>query len=472
MLKTMKLFLLCLTFVISLLFCTGNTCAWGGRDDNGTPEGTHPFVVESALNILEKDLSRQERANPDLTAVLNTLRQYLTDLKKGAVAPDYSDEELAYGKRNYRLYQDHFYDPDTRENYTIRTDSIVTASLTYVFETAQYRAAQNVAKALDQWRKQQRQEACGTLGEALHYFCDIAEPHHAANAISGTEEPDSLHGSFEYWVDNRINDPVYKVKTLGSTAGASYAHVMSYPYLADFLLAESDKAGRYAKNYYLNKFIKPAIPYSERAQLIEHCLSGKNPLEITGKYLTAEIVDNWHQVAVDNLANAQKATARVLYRFVKEAAKNEPAHQTTTKIHLSIKTRNDSFPYIHDYGTYNDVYFGVELYDGRVKEFYPGWHFPCSNTRQFDFVLEGDLACYATDIRKVWIRKQRGGKTPGLNDDWYPVSVRVEAVGGGGSLDYTQNINQWIKGNSGLISDVNSNTTYDLRAYPIHGQTQ
>ncbi|MGU8487941.1 hypothetical protein ACV3OC_14090 [Clostridium perfringens] len=100
-----KIFILILIAGSILLSSKINVYAWDGKVD-GT--GTHAMIVEQALKIIENDLSDDE---PDVVRInLEILKKNLNELKLGSTYPDYD-------KNAYDLYQDHFGDPDTENNF-------------------------------------------------------------------------------------------------------------------------------------------------------------------------------------------------------------------------------------------------------------------------------------------------------------------------------------------------------------------
>lgn len=449
--------------VVSLLLAlgvAGKAQAWGSNADL-TRQSAHPFIVTQALATLENDLSAADRSNTAFMTALAKLKAHLADLQAGSVAPDFSAQ-------NYSLYQDHFYDPTTGDNYTGRTDGVY-AVIPYVFETAEYRTRENICQALYDWRLAVQANAADgeygkavqALGRGIHYFEDLNEPHHASNEISATEELSTSHTSFEKYVDLHLGDPSYGISSLGAkTDQAVYTNLLTEGYLGAFLAKLSGQAALFARQSYggdftAARFTSGYTPPSPALYLTD--MDGYARDYIL-PYLSAGTISNWNAVALKNIRNAQCNTAKLLYRFLKEVARGVqvPAAQPTT-LAIAVKTKDDSWLGLHDYGTFDKVYYGVELQDGRVREFYLGDSFRYGSTNTFTKVLEGDLACNPSQIRKVWLRKQRNlvNVPDSDGDDWYIVSAKVTVTSASGeSLSYTQNPNRWLVGNKGYLSDV------------------
>lgn len=449
--------------VLSLLLALGAAAkvqAWGSNADL-TRQSTHPFIVVQALATLENDLSAADRSDAAFMAALAKLKAHLADLKVGAVAPDYQAQ-------NYALYQDHFYDPTTGDNYTGRTDGVY-AALPYVFETAEYRTRENICQALYYWRlaaqtqgaDEAYSKAVQSLGRGMHYFDDLNEPHHASNEISATEELTTYHTAFEKFVDSHLGDAAYGVSTLGSkTNQTAYASLLNESHFGTFLAQLSGNAATVARQSYKSEFTtaKFSSGYTPPSPLMYLTDMDGYVNNYILSYLSVATKTNWNAVAIKNINNAQNNTIKLLYRFLKEVARGVrvSADQPTT-LTIAIKTKEDSWLGLHDYGTFDKVYYGVELKDGRVKEFYLGDSFRYGSTNTFTKVLSGDLACNPSDIRKVWVRKQRNlvNVPDSDGDDWYIVAAKVVATSTtGATISYTQNINRWLVGNKGYLSDV------------------
>ena len=95
-------------FVLGLCTLMGGTSyAWDGKKD-GT--GTHALIAEHGLTMLNNDLNQNEPQS--VKQNIEILNKYLKDLKLGSTFPDYDPNA-------YDLYQDHFFDPETGNNFTL-----------------------------------------------------------------------------------------------------------------------------------------------------------------------------------------------------------------------------------------------------------------------------------------------------------------------------------------------------------------
>ncbi len=160
-------------------------------------------------------------------------------------------------------------------------------------------------------------------------------------------------------------------------------------------------------------------------------------------------------MAVDNLRNAQLTMAKVLYCFLKEAVRSDfTATDHAEVIKVQVRTKDNGWNPFNDCGTYNEVCFGVELKDGRVREWELDNYFKNGTTREFELYLDGEYACYADDIKTIWIRKQRPTYEPGMHDSWYPEWVKVTGGSGSRVINYTMNINQRIEENTGFQAEI------------------
>jgi phospholipase C/alpha-toxin len=454
-----------LTVIVALSLCCGlavSAMGWGNNEDSSI-QSTHTFIVEQALKILENDCTPE---NDAFKTALNTLKANLSVFNAGAVAPD-------YGAKNYRLYQDHFYEPTTGKNFTGNYQAIP-----HVFETAEYRAREYICLALYYWRLASQNgtaynDAIKYLGYGLHYFDDLNEPHHAGNRISATEELNTYHSSFEKFVDKNLTNASCAVSTLGVKSDQSlYTDLLAKEYFADFLNNTSVKAAKAAYRSFYNDFRSAKFTNGFTPSLVNYLADMDNYVT---NYILPNLAEatkyNWNAVAITNITNAQKYTAQVLYRFLKEATASSTVSGTqTTALTIDITTKYDFWLGLHDYGTFDNVYFGVELKDGRIKDIYLDNYFRYGRTNTYTITLNNTLSCQPSDVRKIWIRKQRNIDSipnPG-GDDWYPVKVRVTASSDTAStVTYTQRINRWLTGNAGFLSDIS--ITGDLNPIPAPG---
>ena len=385
--------------------------AWGSQENVSQPSA-HVFLVEQSLKMVMNDLSEADRQNPALMAVLNQFQTDLTQLKQGAVAPDFNEKV-------YAVYQDHFYDPYSKKNFTYYSDSLSSAVLDYVFPTAMYRSKDLTGSALQLWHEGRATDAVYEFGKAMHYFADICEPHHASNAIGGTLEPSTKHSAFESYADSIMTQ--YALTSAGaSTDSGTYSNFSGQPYFSDYVNLLGDEAGKEAQRQYKEIF-KPGNQ------------------------------GTWQATAEQSLTNAQKTIAQVIYQFARVAAdpNSESNHATSAPLNLKVRVQTTSGSIINAYGTDNDVYFGVELKNGRMAE----WKLdkPAYNDHE-----NGDNDTYAvqmdraagSEVRRAWIRKQRGWEAGTAEDNWHLAEVEVTSADG--QLQFLTPVNNWLKGNTDI----------------------
>lgn len=385
--------------------------AWNSSEDI-SKHTTHPLLVEQGLTILMNDLSESDRNNPEFMAVLTQIQLNMDQLKRGAVSPDFGDS-------NYTLYQDHFYDPFTEQNFTSLSNSMSTGILDFVYYTAMHRSKEYTGWALQQWKLGNYSNATYNFGKAMHFYSDICEPHHASNAIGGTHEPMTKHSGFEVYADtvfdqNRMNS------LGGNTSSEVYALALSGTYYSDFIQSEGRANGKIAQNLYTGTFQ-------------------------SGNQAT------WYSTAEQSLKLNQKAVALAIFRFAKEVTNpaSESMHASSGSVQLSVRVKTTSGSLSSCYGTDNDVFFGVELKNGRIQE----WPLDLSSYNDHE---NGDNDTYqvtlnqasGADVRKAWIRKQRGWQASTAEDNWHLAEVEVNS--NDNMLNFIKPVNNWIKGNTGV----------------------
>lgn len=426
-------------YLLTALLLVNSSCLFGWGGKHSPVRGAHPFIVEQAVEILRNDLAAGE--SRELLEVFESLALHVNDLRDGSIAPDYQNDPAVgfrywhRGRSNFDLFQDHFYDPTVWANFTILTEGTATL-LHFVNETAELRVRENISRALYLWRRGNRSEAVFYLGVGLHYFSDLSQPHHAANKIGGPlDEQLTKHSAFERYVDGIINErraPNYERFLLATAGGASYRESLSYNYLADFLRNHSHQAALVANKSY----------HQELAPFLEPDNNAK-----------------WTEVAIKNLHQVQAGAAVVIYRFLREAVKENTLITEPVNLSVRVKTREESWFWTYGYGTDDDVYFGVELKDGRSKEWRLGYanydDFANGDNDTYYLTLDGDYACRAEDLRKAWIRK--GAIIHNTSDDWWPMEIQVKAESKGSYLNFTQPINRKMDGNYSLIWELNGN---------------
>lgn len=364
-------------------FPVGWLFAWDSVE-SATQMDTHKMIAEQAVTILENDLSGNEPL--EFLENLDILSNHLSELKQGAVWPDFNPD-------GYALYQEHFYDPDTGQNFTNG----------YIPDTAESQTRLYTAMALHKWKNGDHSGAAFDLGTAMHYFADLNEPHHAANQTGGEG---MAHTEFEQWVEIVKED--YALSRSGYATDAPYytETVTDHPYLTDFLSAIAHQCATNAKN-----------------------LSG-----------LATIISSWEEwefAAQATMTEAQKSMARVLYRFLHdiEAPAIQPPTGPIGKFHVVFKVADE-----YEAGTDDYVYFGMELSDGRRVQFacdVPGNDFYQNLLWGYEFNIT-DASFTAADITRVWIKKT---DATWLGDDLMLESMDVYMKG---RNVLSKPINQWL----------------------------
>lgn len=198
-----KMCMACLVLFLSF-FHVAWLFAWDSVG-SATQMDTHKLIAEQAVTILESDLAKKEsRAFKNNLAILS---DNLYDLKRGAVWPDFNPD-------GYALYQEHFYDPDTGQNFTNG----------YIPDTAESMTRLYTAMALHKWKNGDYSGAAFDLGTAMHYFADLNEPHHAANQTGGEG---MAHTEFEQWVESvKYNYIVNESGFIGADGDDEYPAVV------------------------------------------------------------------------------------------------------------------------------------------------------------------------------------------------------------------------------------------------------
>lgn len=355
---------------------------------------THKMIAEQGVYILQNDLSGD--LSTEFMESLFKLKQNIIDLKKGSVWPDYNPDE-------YDMNQDHFYDPDTGLNY----------SLGYIPDTAESQTRKHVAIAISKWKSGDYKAAAFELGTAIHFFSDLNEPHHAANQLGGKF---TAHTEFEHWVGSVKYE--YKINTTGYATNQPFYinSVNNFRYISDFLTYQSNMGAYAAKS-------------------------------LVGLAQMSSSWDDWRYVAKQRLADVQKAVALVYYRFLMEVIKEENSIEPDSigKFHVVFKVADE-----YEAGTNDDVYFGMELSDGRKVEFecnVPGNDFYRNLRWGYEFNIT-DPGFKAADVKKVWLRKH---DHVWLGDDlkleYFQVFMKCKNV-------LTVEVNDWLGTGGTLESDV------------------
>lgn len=399
-----------------LLLTSISAFAWDSKDPAKTKElSTHSLFAEQAFYILKNDLSDADKTGT-FKQNLDILEQYLQVFKDGSNDADFAAKE-------HSLYENHFYDPTTQSNFTIRDDDY-TALLVYVNDHALSSAQKFIGYAVWNWRLGKHVDAIYYLGVGVHFVEDLAQPMHASIwGTGGLDELDTLHTTFETTVEEIKEN--YRDGTLGfKTSDPIYQDTLNYATMADFMQKEVDL-------------------YAWRSHL-----DWDNYASNWGVFSLSYYDDTWPVVAERGTTRLQESVARVVYRFLKEVSASHNAQiNTNTSFNVRIKTKDESYA-----GTDNNVYFGIEVDDGRYFE----WHLDDTWSNDFE---RGDNDTYSgtipgagsSEIRRIWVRKEN---TLGISDDWVPQEVQLTA----GSFSYTKTINQVINDHYGFYIDVRNNT--------------
>ncbi|MFD3157212.1 phospholipase C [Haloimpatiens sp. FM7330] len=389
MVKKIKSLLLGLLLIGGVsITSTQKAYAWNSVNDVNTMD-SHKTISVQALEIIKNDMPNDSK----LLKNLNIIEQNLNLYKKGSVAPDFGKTGV---DKDYSQYQDHFFNPYTGKNYTYESWWYLPEKID---DTAESQTRNYVSQAIGQWKDGNYEQACYTLGKATHYFADLNEPHHASNLTA--LNPNSGHSKFEKYVDTIANKLL--INTIGDDK--SEYNVDSTKCLTDFLTTQSYK---YAK-----------LAYAQSSNVL-----------MTNSW------DDWNKAADICFKNAERGTATVVYRFLKEITYGGQAVKPPIgKFHVVIKTANDSYAGTNDY-----IYFGMELNDGRKKELYcnlPGDDFATGTTGCYEFEIS-DPTFDPTQVKNVWLRKANFS----IRDDWKPETLQVYIQG---TRVLNKTINQWIK---------------------------
>lgn len=374
---------------ISMLSCSTIVKAWDSRED-ATVMDTHKMIAVQALQLIENDMKNDSNVNANLDLLKKNILRY----QKGAIAPDFG---VVGVDRDYELYQDHFYDPDSGNNFT--------ANAVYPFykvpDTAESQIRNYFSQAVATWKDGDYGQASYLLGKAMHYFGDINQPHHALNWTGG---PGTAHTNFEAYIE-KIKDR-FKIDTIG--ADKSEYTVNNDKPILEFLTMQSNKYAR------LSKSLAPKV-------------------SMQNSYA------DWDDAASIALSNAQKGMAVMVYRFLEEVSKDTVSISNSKigKFHVVITTDSEK-----NSGTDDYVYFGINFKNGKNAEFecnLPGNDFKTGTTGSYQFDIE-DPKLTVADIEKVYIRKQKY-----LGDDFKIKKVEIYVDG---QRIVNKDINSWLTGNT------------------------
>lgn len=395
--KKLKITLSIATCVLSLGLIVPNAYAWDSKE-SATEMDTHKLISVQALKMIENDMNTDNKIMNNLKIINSNI----TALKKGSIAPDWGDVGT---DRDYKLYQDHFFDPDTEKNFTANK----AYPLYEVPDNAESQLRNYFSRAVSTWKDGNYSESMYLLGKSLHYLEDLNQPHHALNWTGG---PGTAHTNFEKYAEG-IKDE-FKISTMGEDK-SEYKYMIDKPFI-DFLTAQCFKYGKKSKS------LQPLV-------------SMQNSYE------------DWHKAASTGVKNAQKATASVIYRFLHEVTypKTFDANTSIGKFHAIIKMSNDKYS-----GTDDHMYLGLKLKNGQTMEFkcdLPGNDFEAGKTGCYQFVVT-DSNVKISDVAAVYVKKVKYGAGDDAKIDTVEVYMQGQRI-------VKKSANKWLKGNETYNIDLN-----------------
>ncbi|MPQ44318.1 zinc dependent phospholipase C family protein [Clostridium tarantellae] len=389
--------------VLTCALCIGLTTpkkafAWDSKE-SAMELDTHKLISLQALEIIKNDMGNDKAIMDNLKIIEENAFNY----RKGTVDPDWGN----VGKeRDYQLYQDHFFDPDTMKNFT----SSKTYLLSEIKDNAESQSRSYFSRAVANWKDGNYSEASYLLGKCLHYIEDLNQPHHALNWIA-TETP--AHCKFEQFMEARKEK--FTISTMGEDK-AEFEMMMDKP-AVDFV---SHQCFKYAKKA---KTLKPLVS-----------IYNSN--------------EDWEEAGKIGMENAQKCSATIVYRFLQEVShtKNVKLTAPIGNVHAIISVEDEKSAGTDDY-----IYFGLVLKDGRKIEFncdLPGNDFERGTTGGYQFSVD-DENIKPQDISKVYLRKARSANAAG------DVKFKSLEVYMQGQRIAKEEMHKWLSGNA--TYEVNCN---------------
>lgn len=370
----------------------GTSYAWDGKKD-GT--GTHSLIAEHGLSMLNNDLSGNE--SQKIKDNIKILNEHLGDLKLGSTYPDYDPNA-------YDLYQDHFYDPDTGNNFTI--DNSWYASYP-IYDTAETQVRKFTTLAKNEWEKGNFKEATFLLGQGLHYLGDLNTPYHASN-VTAVDSPG--HVKYETFVEERKDK--YALNTSGNdTTSGVYKEAMENPSFNKWMTQNSIKYAKIAKDLY----------YSHSTM--------------------SHSWDDWDYSGREAIKNSQVCTAGFLYRFMNEVSNVNTGDNDslTNEFNIVLKTADNKYA-----GTDDNVYFGFETNEGKKFEWKldnAGNDFERNQVDNYILKTKDGEEVDINNISNYWIRKE---KLTSISDDWELSNFKLIA---NGKVIQQQDVNKVFTGN-------------------------
>ena len=381
-------------FVLGLCTIMGETSyAWDGKKD-GT--GTHALIAEHGLTMLNHDLNTNE--SQSVKQNIEILNKYLKDLKLGSTYPDYDPNA-------YDLYQDHFFDPDTKNNFTIDNKWYVASP---IYDTAETQIRKFTTLAQNEWEKGNYKEATFLLGQGVHYLGDLNTPYHAAN-VTAVDSPG--HVKYETFVENRKEN--YALNTTGNnTTQGVYKDALANKNFDEWMTQNSIKYAKKAKDLY----------YSHSTM--------------------SHSWEDWDYSGREAVKNSQLSTAGFLYRFINEVSNSTPVdgnNSTANEFNIVLKTADNKYAGTDDY-----IYFGFKTKDGKKYEWLldnAGNDFEQNQVDNYILKTEDNLEVDINNIYQYWVRKDN---MTTISDDWELNNLKLIA---NGKVILQKDINKVFSGN-------------------------
>lgn len=363
--------------------------------DSSKERNTHQFITIQAVNILSEDISKLTSDNKIIDN-FNIIKENIEDLKKGCIAPDYG---VVGVDRDYALYQDHFFDPDTEKNFT----SLKTYPLPEIKDTAESQARNYFSRAIATWFDGDTKKSIYYLGKALHYFEDANEPHHCLNWTGGEG---TAHTRFEYYAEEVKSK--YAINNIDMNLYKQF---------------ENDK--------FINFISKMVFKHARMAKALEPYVSLKNTWA------------DWDHAIKVAIGHAQEGASIVMYRFLQEISNPKEVEITNPigKIHVIVKIGD-----VKNAGTDNSVYFGIKTKDEKDYHYLcdlAGNDFERNTTGCYQITLDEKIKF--NEIKDMYIVK-KGCKC--LEDQAYLENVEVYMQG---KRVKKSNVNKWIKNQQVII---------------------
>lgn len=382
-------------FLVGTIFATMG-CTSYAWDCNKDGTGTHALIVTQAVNMIENDLSNKEPVK--VKSNLKILKRHLRDLQLGSTYPDYDPNA-------YDLYQDHFFDPDTKNNFTIDNSWYLGPA---IYDTAESQIRKFAIDAKNEWIKGNYKEATFLLGQGLHYLGDLNAPYHAANI---TAVDSTGHVKYETYVEKRKE---------------KYA-INSMNYKTDKGIYKESLEN---KNYH-NWMNKTSVDYAKVSKKLYYSSS-------TMKHSTKD----WDYSATKAMYNSQEYAAAYIYRFINEVSGTIVDDNNTERLdefNVIINTHDEKYAGTNDY-----LYFGFETFNGEKYEWIldnAGNDFEKGQKDNYILKLKDKSYVNFNNISKFWIKKSDSLLN---SDDWKVKNIKVISKS---KVILEKNINKIIKGN-------------------------